>query len=1529
MKKQILDSKNRQLVMAALLITILGAGCAKTREASFPEGAGENVFEAALFTKGDVGVVTAAEEQSLDKPSRILRPGQQASKVHVREARAPEALRPMFKGLDIAGRGEKSYSIRFKLDRQFVTAFRVVEDPAELSEQDLELVQVGSVGEKLLPIFQYRIQGYGRVVRSRNDLGEETSTLRLKPTEWKDATHVQVSTLPEDRILVAAPSREQAERIFVRAQLDGQVFSKGELESELDIRVARGARFHAVVDGSELLLQEIVPLEDASITASQREQIAAQDRGMPASRDISRCSEDLRKKVSLQDCVQISRYRVPLTQVEARRRAADADGTLSAEIEFRPVTQGVARLVQIQKDPLVAEVGGSSLDPRRSIRVAEASKAEFLFRRTMEDSPNSFDYTFAGEAGPLEIVRFVFEKDKLRIVRTDAMIPTRGGNRVDLMDLMSMPVQYVREEKTDAQGNLLAVPRVVPADASHPDAVAYVSWESNSVPPVSSPLNYYELGQCFAGATDVTVSGVDNRLSSDGILGFSLNTTYANNPGMDCAGVLSAGYFDRRQEVFTFQERISIRRHAPASAAVADSEKPLLDLPFSAQKKLGFGIFTYSKNSPNQYGNVGTDGTVTPLPAIFDIRQGRKIRYVLAGLPQDDAELRSRLIDATREVIADWNEAYRKALEGTPMERKDDVLELVVEGEPGVPRSALGDLDVNHIYYIPKRTSSGVIGLGGAHSNPRSGRVEAASVFIYGGNINSYIESMKELRKARDQFIKDVASPLVTATAPIRVSGGAAQDQSDRGSLLPSKKDAGIPDLESDRMRAAGAALAHRSGMSVQDRVGALSRLSKKPAQLAFYEAFAQGVKEGSLANPRRMQALVSQKLVEVLAGRLPSREMARLKLDAARSETISKFFGNLQKANLCAFEAPEFSPEMLDAEKSDLDLSISVYRATLAHELGHNLGLRHNFIGSFDKANWKFAPSEKSDRDYSSVMDYLASDEHYDGIGPQDVAAIRAAYSGMIETNTGELISLAEVRKRAGISSWNDLTTEGVRLSKVKAMPFCSDEDAGFTPVCNRFDRGTTPAEVVKASVEDYQQLYSLRNFAGNRLGYSVLGTGGYVGRLFGRFLPIRQFLEETIFQLVQGSSEANAYAEAAFAGLDFFHSVIRSPDAPEIALENERVMATRLEDGRTVKIERKWLKDVRFDGDSDRLRIRGVEFDKVIALILLSERQLGFARYEAADLRFSYPELERLVFSNQVKSPLELPTVGLLADILSNRLRPAGLVIDDSGHPAGVIPLDSRFKSEASDMMRQYAMLAGVLFQDVDGMESKDNGARLFRVMSAFSARPGVLAVARPGASRSDEDQLKYWAPEDAVASKSLVDRVLLLEQVRELREPIVGGYAKFLAKVSELAQAQAADTPDAARVEELQKEAQAILKATNDALSVLPAAAGARKLEALVGAVEQVVAAATALEQAKKTYDPHKLELAIEQRRTQVSGILKANPVLSELLSALSQAEGAPEMLGKIAGASNDAERGVIFSNIEMLNRFTLMAHPEFRR
>src|SRR5690606_18726819 len=109
-----------------------------------------------------------------------------------------------------------------------------------------------------------------------------------------------------------------------------------------------------------------------------------------------------------------------------------------------------------------------------------------------------------------------------------------------------------------------------------------------------------------------------------------------------------------------------------------------------------------------------------------------------------------------------------------------------------------------------------------------------------------------------------------------------------------------------------------------------------------------------------------------------------------------------------------------------------------------------------------------------------------------------------------------------------------------------------------------------------------------------------------------------------------------------------------------------------------------------SDRLLVRGVEFDKVIALLMLTERRLGFPRYERVSLRFSFPEFERLIFD--VPSPMQLPTVGLLTEVLTNRITPEGVTA------LGNVPLGGgRFKADVTETLRFYAVLGSILNLDV----------------------------------------------------------------------------------------------------------------------------------------------------------------------------------------------------------------------------------------
>src|SRR5262249_46298011 len=121
-----------------------------------------------------------------------------------------------------------------------------------------------------------------------------------------------------------------------------------------------------------------------------------------------------------------------------------------------------------------------------------------------------------------------------------------------------------------------------------------------------------------------------------------------------------------------------------------------------------------------------------------------------------------------------------------------------------------------------------------------------------------------------------------------------------------------------------------------------------------------------------------------------------------------------------------------------------------VVHEVGHTLGLRHNFKGSL------VPPS-------TSVMDYLTNEDSLpmNNPGTYDTAAIQYLY---------------------GIS---------VDLPK---QPFCTDEDTVSDPDCNTFDTSADPLDEYYAKnyqqyLEDYLQARS--TFAPN---HSLNGVLQYV---------------------------------------------------------------------------------------------------------------------------------------------------------------------------------------------------------------------------------------------------------------------------------------------------------------------------------------------------------------------------------------------------------------------------------------------------
>ncbi len=136
--------------------------------------------------------------------------------------------------------------------------------------------------------------------------------------------------------------------------------------------------------------------------------------------------------------------------------------------------------------------------------------------------------------------------------------------------------------------------------------------------------------------------------------------------------------------------------------------------------------------------------------------------------------------------------------------------------------------------------------------------------------------------------------------------------------------------------------------------------------------------------------------------------------------------------------EAPVI-PFMTAAPQGSDEFLKGFYKGTIAHELGHVLGLRHNFRGSTVLASGEPA----------SVMDYLPlpQDSHYQAPGSYDLAAIRWGYQGQ---------------------------------APAAGQSYCTDEDVDATYDCNRFDWGD-PSQTTVAGILDGTKLLTERAVAIN----------------------------------------------------------------------------------------------------------------------------------------------------------------------------------------------------------------------------------------------------------------------------------------------------------------------------------------------------------------------------------------------------------------------------------------------------------------
>jgi hypothetical protein len=142
----------------------------------------------------------------------------------------------------------------------------------------------------------------------------------------------------------------------------------------------------------------------------------------------------------------------------------------------------------------------------------------------------------------------------------------------------------------------------------------------------------------------------------------------------------------------------------------------------------------------------------------------------------------------------------------------------------------------------------------------------------------------------------------------------------------------------------------------------------------------------------------------------------------AARPKLAALQWGGVKSDPLCVLHADEIRDQLrpgMDESNLTAGQKLEKYLANMiVHEIGHDLGLRHNFKGTLIDA----PPGSSSVMDYTDFETRVAQGT---ALGTYDVDAVRYLY---------------------GLSP------------DLPAQPFCTDDAVGFDPDCQRFDTGADP---------------------------------------------------------------------------------------------------------------------------------------------------------------------------------------------------------------------------------------------------------------------------------------------------------------------------------------------------------------------------------------------------------------------------------------------------------------------------------------
>ncbi len=539
------------------------------------------------------------------------------------------------------------------------------------------------------------------------------------------------------------------------------------------------------------------------------------------------------------------------------------------------------------------------------------------------------------------------------------------------------------------------------------------------------------------------------------------------------------------------------------------------------------------------------------------------VYYTSPGFP---ADLRS----SAQGTVDEWNEAFKRVVN----ERKyggqrdlADVEDVVIlrdntyavddDGAVVDRGQRLGDLRFSMIGYVQNPNGAGLLGYGPASVDPVTGEIVASSAFQYAAGIEQLAQLGKEVIDfTNDPDLFSIIVDGEDVATDVTLRQRARQTLSANEARRFARERANAP--RARELRALGARDRQRfksDGGARRARLNAIAdsplsdRLATDPLMRAARTAAGETVRRDDVRGG------ASLPVSDWALGAAAHREKVRKQMLQRRNVMHARFFDTSVIA--IAEELKD-----LPAEERYQELRRRIFVSTALHEVGHTLGLRHNFEASTDALNYGRAywdikgtgadalelPDDAQLRagirnhQYASIMDYgsrFMSD--LAGLGHYDQAAIAFGYGQLVEVFNGEpddnLLELFDlptvVRKRhytglpetfGGIEAMYDrrLVPYDDVVSQLKGeadwtlweVPyrFCSDEYDGATATCATFDEGADAFEIADAARRRYVEYFPFLSFSRDK---RMFNEWDYMWGVQSRtFLPMLTQYQNWVFQ-------------------------------------------------------------------------------------------------------------------------------------------------------------------------------------------------------------------------------------------------------------------------------------------------------------------------------------------------------------------------------------------------------------------------------